>query len=45
VIGSADLPRMSQQELDALSRNPTATISALAERAAFLMIHDRELAR
>ena len=29
----------------ALSRNPTATISALAERAAFLMIHDRELAR
>jgi cholesterol oxidase len=27
----------------ALSRNPTATISALAERAAFLMIHGREL--
>lgn len=27
----------------ALSRNPTATISALAERAAFLMINDREL--
>jgi cholesterol oxidase len=27
----------------ALSRNPTATISALAERAAFLMIHGREM--
>jgi len=27
----------------ALSRNPTATISAIAERAAFLMIHGREL--
>jgi cholesterol oxidase len=27
----------------ALARNPTATISALAERAAFLMIHGREL--
>jgi cholesterol oxidase len=27
----------------ALSRNPTATISALAERAAFHMIHDREM--
>ena len=27
----------------ALSRNPTATISALAERAAFHMIHGREL--
>ena len=27
----------------ALSRNPTATISALAERAVFHMIHDREL--
>ena len=27
----------------ALSRNPTATISALAERAAFLMIYGREL--
>jgi len=27
----------------ALSRNPTATISALSERAAFLMIHGREL--
>jgi cholesterol oxidase len=27
----------------ALSRNPTATISALAERAAYLMIHGREL--
>jgi cholesterol oxidase len=27
----------------ALSRNPTATISALAERAAFLMINGREL--
>ena len=27
----------------ALSRNPTATISALAERAAFHMVHDREL--
>ena len=27
----------------ALSRNPTATISALAERAVFHMIHDREM--
>ena len=27
----------------ALSRNPTATISALAERAAFRMVHGREL--
>jgi len=27
----------------ALSRNPTATISALAERAAFHMIHEREM--
>jgi cholesterol oxidase len=27
----------------ALSRNPTATISALAERAAYLLIHGREL--
>ena len=27
----------------ALSRNPTATISALAERAAFHMVHDREM--
>ena len=27
----------------ALSRNPSATISALAERAAYLMIHGREL--
>jgi cholesterol oxidase len=27
----------------ALSRNPSATISALAERAAFHMIHDREM--
>jgi len=27
----------------ALARNPTATISALAERAAFHMVHDREL--
>ncbi len=27
----------------ALSRNPTATISALAERAAYLIIHGREL--